>query len=138
MGRRRAIRDAGIRLDQAAAGDRQPELCPQDARDFAERQPQPGVPRDHERRGSRAEVRRGGAERFGRLQRMPALHALTAPAADADVGVECADDRAGDGHVLLILRGHVRGGDPAATAGARRGQRRRMALVDVARPGAVA
>ena len=60
---------------------------------------------DHgERDGLRAELHRGGAERIGGLQRMPALHAAMTLPALADRDTKFVDHGALDGQVFLVLR----------------------------------
>jgi hypothetical protein len=137
IGRGRAGRDARAQVRQAAARDVQPALRPQDPLHFAQGQAEALVAPHGQRRGLRAEMRAGGAERVGRLQRMAALHPAPAGATRADVHAKGAHDRTDHGELLLYLGGRVRHRHRAATIRARRRHGRLVLLVDLRGPRAV-
>jgi hypothetical protein len=105
----------------------------QDRGDLLERDPEGFVEDDDERDRLGTEVHRGGAERVGGLQRMPALHALATRRTAPDLDVEPPHDRTYRGQVLLILRCDARQVGRATTARTRRREGSRVGLIDARR-----
>jgi hypothetical protein len=137
VGGTRAIGRAMQRVDQPAGGDVQPKSIAKEGADFGERQSELCMQDRGERHRLGAQLRRGGAQRIGRLQRMPALHPTPTRAAVTDLDGERAHDRADDRKIFLVLPCGPRVTQSPATMRARVRQRRPMVLGDVARNRAV-
>jgi len=133
VGRLRAPRRPVHRLDQAAAGDAQPEAIAQQRGDLAVREAAAFIEQHGEGDELGAELRGRGAERVRRLQRMSPLHAAAASGALADVDVKRPDDRALHRQLFLILRGDAPSADRAGTVWTAGRQRRLVPLIDAGR-----
>jgi hypothetical protein len=138
-GTQRGIRRFGLarrpadRVHEAATGDREAEALPHQRGNLPERQAQLFVEHDRERHGLRTQLRRGGADRVRRLERMPSLDAAPAGVTEADGDVKGADDRAHDRQIFLVLRRVTLEREPAAAIRATRRQRSVVGLIDVGR-----
>ena len=121
------------RVHQAACGDGQAEALAEECGDLAERQPQLLVEDDRERDGGGPQLRGGGAEGIGGLQRMAALDAPAAVGALPNRDVKRSHPRSNDREIFLILRRMARQHDVPAARRTRRWQRGRVGLIDVRR-----
>jgi hypothetical protein len=123
IGGGRATRGAMQGVRHAAGPHAQPEPVAQQRRDLAVRQAQLFVEQHDQCDRVGPQMRAGGAESVGGLQRMPPLHVPPAVGATADVDVEAAHMRPHDRQILLNLWGDAGLGQPAATVRAGRWQR---------------
>ena len=103
-GRLRLARRAMDGLDQPPARDGEAEAVAEQRRNLAVGQPVALIEEDREGDRLRAELHGRGAERIGRLQRMPPLDPAAAAGAPPNVNVEATDERPLHGQLFLILR----------------------------------
>ena len=104
-------------VHQPAAGHGEAIELPQKRHDFPKRQPELVVEHHHKCDHLCAELRGGGAEGVGGLQRMATLHAPVASVAAADLNVKLPDDHSRDRQFFLIRSGSARRCDRTGTAG---------------------
>src|SRR5215208_6198046 len=123
---------ARTHMHERAAGHANAEAIPEQRDDVRERQPEPFMQDDDERRGFGADLHRRRPECIRRLERMSALDASTARRTGPDVDTEFADDGPDHRQILLILRHEVRPLHVAATRGTRVGEPGVMGLIDPA------
>lgn len=124
-------RRAMHRVYQPAARDREAIELLHERHDLAEREPELFIEHDDQRDHLRAELRRGRANRIGRLQRMPALDAPAAARTATDVHVKLADHDTRHGELFLILVDDASRHHRTGAVRTVRGQRRRVAFIDV-------
>lgn len=119
VGGTRAIGGAVQRVDEAARRDVEAKAVAKQGADFGEWQAQLRVQHRRERDRLRPKLRRGRAQRIGRLQRMPALHAATTGAAATNLDRKRAHDRLDDRQVFLVLLRAAGAAEPSTTMRAR-------------------
>jgi len=124
---------AGDGVDHSARRDRQAEPLAPQARDLRVGQTEILVEDDGERDRLRPELHGGRAQRIGRLQRMPALHAALTRPTVSDRDAEAPHDRPLHRQLFLILRRDPVCAHRAPASGALRRQRCVVRLIDVAR-----
>ena len=117
-------------VGEAARRDLQPEVGSQQVSDLRQRHSHLRVQLDDQRDHAGTKLHARRAEGVGRLQLMAALHPTPTPQAVPDLDVEATHDGAHHGQVFLILRRHPGHFHRAAAVRARRGNRRRVGLVD--------
>ena len=133
VGGARAIGGAVQRVHEPAGRDVQAKPFAKQRADFRDRQSELRMENSGEGHHLRAELRGGRAQRIGRLQGMAALHAATTRLAATNLDRKGAHDRADDRQIFLILAGGTGPAQPATTMGARLGQLRPVALIDMGR-----
>ena len=139
VGRRGGAGGPVQHVGETARRDLQAERGPQQVRHLRQRHPQLRVQFDHQRDDPGTELHARRAQRVGGLQDVAALHPPPTPRAVADLDVEAPHHRTHHGQFFLVLRRHAGHCDPAPAIRARRGNRRRVGLVNPrrARPAAV-